>query len=62
MSIISIKGTDCKMVELGKVSANTNGQVNVVDPLKLTQQFGSILADPIIATNVSATLQVHKRL
>ena len=37
-------------------------QVNIVDPLKLTQEFGSILADPIIATNVAATLQLHKGL
>ena len=37
-------------------------QVNIVDPLKLTQEFGSILADPIIATNVSAKFHVHARL
>ncbi len=52
MSVISIKGTDCKMVELGKVADVTGGQVNIVDPLKLTQEFGTILSDPIIATNV----------
>ncbi len=55
MSVISIKGTDCKMVELGKVADTTGGQVNIVDPLKLTQEFGTILSDPIIATNVKAT-------
>ena len=52
VSVISIKGTDCKMVELGKVADVTGGQVNIVDPLKLTQEFGTILSDPIIATNV----------
>ena len=50
--MISIKGTDCKMVELGKVADVTGGQVNIVDPLKLTQEFGTILSDPVIATNV----------
>ncbi len=62
MSVISIKGSNCKLVELGRVADETGGQVNIVDPLKLTQQFGSILADPIIATNVTATLVLHKGL
>lgn len=40
----------------------TGGQVNIVDPLKLTQEFSTILADQIIATNVVATCHLHKRL
>ncbi|CAH1778659.1 unnamed protein product [Owenia fusiformis] len=62
VSVISIKGTDCKMVELGNVSDQTGGQVNIVDPLKLTEEFGNILADQIIATNVTATLLLHRGL
>ena len=52
MSVLSVKGTKCKMVELGQVADVTGGHVNIVDPLKLTQEFGTILSDPIIATNV----------
>lgn len=37
-------------------------QVDIVDPLKLTQEFGNILANPIIATHVEATFIVHKGL
>ena len=62
VSVISIKGTDCKMVELGKVADVTGGQVNIVDPLKLTQEFGTILSDPIIATNVKVRALTHKQL
>lgn len=62
MSVISIKGTDCRLVELGKVADVTGGQVNIVDPLKLTQEFGTILSDPIIATNVQAILITHAGL
>ena len=62
VSVISIKGADCKLVELGKVADQTGGQVNIVDPFKLTEQFGNILADSIIATNVTATLILHKGL
>ncbi|KAK3097067.1 hypothetical protein FSP39_006081 [Pinctada imbricata] len=62
VSVISIKGTDCKLVHLGKVADTTGGQVNIVDPLKLTQEFSTILADRIIATNVTATFIIHKEL
>ncbi|XP_076077752.1 circularly permutated Ras protein 1-like [Mytilus galloprovincialis] len=62
ISVISIKGTDCKLVHLGKLADTTGGQVNIVDPLKLTQEFSTILADRIIATNVVATFLLHKQL
>ncbi|XP_064628238.1 circularly permutated Ras protein 1-like [Lineus longissimus] len=62
VSVISIKGTDCKLVELGKIADITEGQVNIVDPLKLTEEFGNIIANPVIATNVKATLVLHKGL
>lgn len=62
VSILTISGTECKLVELGRVASQTGGQVNTVDPLKLTQEFGNILADPIIATRVVATFLVHRGL
>lgn len=62
ISVISIKGTHCKLVHLGQLADKTGGQVNMVDPLKLTQEFSTILADRIIATNVVATLLLHKNL
>ncbi|XP_067676660.1 circularly permutated Ras protein 1-like [Haliotis asinina] len=62
ISVVTIKGTDCKLVELGKLADKTGGQVNIVDPLKLTQEFSTILADHIIATNVVATFILHKQL
>ena len=37
-------------------------QVNKVDQSKLTEEFGSIFADPVIATKVVARLQVHNGL
>lgn len=36
--------------------------MNTVDPMKLTQEFGNILADPIIATRVVASFIVHRGL
>ncbi|KAK7494561.1 hypothetical protein BaRGS_00014214 [Batillaria attramentaria] len=49
VSVITIKGTDCKLV-------------NIVDPLKLREEFSNILADRIIATGVVATFILHRGL
>ena len=37
-------------------------KVNIVDPMKLTEEFGNILANPVIASRVVATFIVHKGL
>ncbi|KAI8791606.1 circularly permutated Ras protein 1-like [Biomphalaria glabrata] len=62
ISVITIQGTDCKLVQLGTLADKTGGQVNIVDPLKLTEEFGNILADPIIATRVKAKFILHNDL
>jgi len=62
ISIIGIKGQDCRMEQLGALSDKTNGGVNIVDPLRITQEFSSILSQPIIATNVGVKLILHKGL
>ncbi|BFZ09174.1 hypothetical protein BsWGS_12213 [Bradybaena similaris] len=62
LSVITIGGTDCKLVHLGMLADRTGGQVNTVDPLKLTEEFSNIIADPIIATRVKATFILHKEL
>jgi len=62
MSVITIQGTDCKLVHLGKLADKTGGQVNIVDPLKLQEEFSNILKDPIIATKVKATFILYKDL
>jgi hypothetical protein len=59
VSVVTIEGNDCRMVHLGQVADKTGGQVSVVDPVKLTQEFGNMLANPVIATNVSLTLILH---
>ncbi|XP_050393122.1 circularly permutated Ras protein 1 isoform X2 [Patella vulgata] len=62
ISVITIKGAESRLVQLGKLADLTSGQVNHVDPLKLTEEFSNILADRIIATNVTATFILHKNL
>jgi len=48
--------------KLGAVCDATGGKVNRVDPLSLTKEFSSVLEDKIIATEVSATLSLNRRL
>ncbi len=62
VSIITIEGTNCKLGLLGELANKTGGIVNIVNPLKLREEFGQVLEEEIIATNVVANLVLHKAL
>ena len=48
---------------LGRVADRSNGQMSIVNPLNLSEEFKSILGNRIVATNVEAKLIVnHKYL
>jgi len=62
ISVIGIQGSDCRIEDLGVVTEKTNGEVNKVDPLNVVKEFSSILSKPIIATNASVKVLLHKGL
>lgn len=62
VSVISIKGSDCNIENLGQVAEATSGAVNRVNPLDIAKDFHTILSSPVIATHVSAKLLLHKGL
>lgn len=62
VSVISIKGDECALEDLGRVAEKTGGDVLRVDPVELTKNFKSILEKPVIATTVSATFILHQGL
>jgi len=62
VSVISIKGSDCSIENIGQLSDLTAGNVDRVSPLDITKNFQSILSLPVIATHVTATMLVHKGL
>eukprot|EP00753_Platysulcus_tardus_P015458 PLAT5019.2.p1 GENE.PLAT5019.2~~PLAT5019.2.p1 ORF type:complete len:827 (+),score=465.90 PLAT5019.2:277-2757(+) len=62
IDVIGIKGDGCDLENLGSMADASGGSVDLVDPLELTKNFTGIMADPVIATNVSATLQLHAGL
>lgn len=62
ISVISIEGEECKIESLSKLAANTGGDIIRVDPLHLSNEFANILSTPIIATQVTAKIKIHKGL
>ena len=62
VSIISIEGEECNMDTLSKIAELTGGTVERVDPIQLTQNFANILQLPVIATNVTVKVKLHKGL
>jgi len=59
VSVITIAGTECSMENLGKVADVTGGDVDIVDPLQISQNFANVINNPVIATNVRVTLVTH---
>jgi len=62
VNIVSIEGSDCRMEYLSAVADATGGKVTMVNPLKLVTEFASLLADPVVASQVSITFVLHKGL
>ncbi len=51
ISVLSIKGSECKLESLGALTEITSGKVDRVDPLEITKNFQSILSLPVIAVS-----------
>ncbi|XP_078491585.1 circularly permutated Ras protein 1 [Ciona intestinalis] len=62
VSMMSIVGTDCRLVELGKVASKTAGKVSIVDLENISKTFEDILSESVLATQVSVQLSTHKQL
>lgn len=60
INIISIIGDDCNLDALSKLAEMTNGEIERVNPIDLTNNFANILSQPIIASNVVAKVKLHK--
>lgn len=62
IDVISIKGDDCSIENIGKLCELTAGTVDRVTPLEITKNFQSILSLPVLATHVTATLRLHANM
>lgn len=45
VNIMTIKGEGCKMEIIGKLAEKTNGNLKVVNPEKLSEDFANVLKD-----------------
>jgi len=60
--MISIRGEDCSMENLGKLADLTSGTVEIVNPLELGSKVVSILNKPVVATSVECHFYIHINL
>ncbi|MBN3295998.1 CPAS1 protein, partial [Amia calva] len=56
VSVLTFEGTDCRLVEVGRLADRTGGRVNIVNTSSVLSEIQSVLEDDIIATSVKATL------
>lgn len=62
VNIISIAGEECDLETLRCIPEKTGGEIQRVEADKLTENFANILSSPIIATDVTMKVFIHKGL
>mmetsp|Transcript_13124 Transcript_13124/g.13238 ORF Transcript_13124/g.13238 Transcript_13124/m.13238 type:complete len:456 (+) Transcript_13124:796-2163(+) len=62
ISVISIAGEECRLDCLSSIVEETGGDLTKVDPQNLSNDFANILAQQILAFNVTITVNLHKGL
>ena len=60
VSVISIEGQECRLESLALVTEETGGSIVKVAPETLTTEFANVMADDVIATQVSVQVFLHK--
>jgi hypothetical protein len=62
VSIVTIDGTEADLDTLEILSEKTGGDVEIVDPLQLAENFSSMLCESVVASKVSVTMKLHSGL
>ena len=62
ISVISITSEECRLDSLSEVVEVTGGELTKVNPQNLSKDFANILAQEILACNVTVTVNLHKAL
>ena len=62
VSLVSIRGQECSAAEIGQIATRTGGHITIVDPLAVTKEFSSILANSVIATDTITRVVLHSGL
>jgi len=59
VSVVSIKGEECNLADLGALAEASGGRVHRVEPTELNEAMSELTANSSIATNVEARLFLH---
>jgi len=62
VSILSIEGEECSLESLLPVVEKSGGTIDKVNPVNLTQDFATALAQEVLATQVNVVVHLHKSL
>ena len=62
ISVITIKGSECKVSELGKLADLTGGRVTRVNPEKVGKNFKKALEDQLVGIDVEIRVRLHDAL
>ncbi len=61
-NIITIKGEGSKMEALGTIAELTNGNIKVVNPATIAEDFANVLRDEVVGLNVCTKIMLHKAM
>jgi hypothetical protein len=62
VNVISIKGTHTSLEYLAKICQASRGLNDIVDPLTMQENFNVMLKNPVVATDVSVKMILHRGL
>lgn len=62
VNLVTVEGEDCNIESVSKVCEHTGGEVQMVNPANLKENFSSLFNRETIATNVEVRLKLHKGL
>jgi hypothetical protein len=55
---VTIKGEGCKLEALSTLATETNGNVSIVNPENIGDDFANILKDEVVGLNVNVRIRL----
>jgi hypothetical protein len=62
VNLVTVEGEDCNVDTLSKVCEKTGGEVQVVNPANMKENFSALFRKETLATNVEVKFKLHKGL
>lgn len=62
VNLVTVEGEDCNIDTLSKVCESTGGEVQMVNPANMKDNFSSLFKKETLASNVEVKFKLHKGL